>query len=300
MRLWDLDSGGRAGKAECAGKVGSVAAAVGGGGEGLLLAAGEGGEGSGAGTVTLYLRQASGGALERSAALDGHEGGTWSLAFAPPASVGLPALLASGGQDHLVKLWSVGSSGSASHCSTLAGHTNAVLSVAFTNDGRWLLSVGYDKKLRVWDPAAGTSVATVQLPSTGYCVATGDGPLTFVASRASNRVVAVDLRASGKVALELEGHTSPLRCVAVLDGGWGGGVTVASGGQDKTARVWDVRGGSGGACTSALQQAGTVESVAWAAPGTGDGGSCGPRLVTAGGFGGDVCLWQLGKGVSWE
>ena len=45
---------------------------------------------------------------------------------------------------------------------TLAGHTERVMSVAFTSDGKTLASGSYDGTVRLWDVATGQERATLK------------------------------------------------------------------------------------------------------------------------------------------
>ena len=61
-------------------------------------------------------------------------------------------LLASSGEDGIVKLWDVQRGREEG---TLRGHTTAVVKIAFSPDGRLLASVGDDSEVKVWDVKAG-------------------------------------------------------------------------------------------------------------------------------------------------
>jgi len=57
-----------------------------------------------------------------------------------------------------VKLWDVNTG----NCiKTLAGHTNWVWSVAFSPDGKTLVSSSYDRTVRLWDVTTGRCIRTL-------------------------------------------------------------------------------------------------------------------------------------------
>jgi len=69
-----------------------------------------------------------------------------AVAFSPDGR-----LLASGGDDHKVRLWNPTTGQPIGH--PLTGHTGWVLSVAFSPDGHLLASASGDKTIRIWGAA---------------------------------------------------------------------------------------------------------------------------------------------------
>lgn len=83
--------------------------------------------------------------------LKGHVGQVYAAAFSPDGQ-----LLATGAEDHLVKLWDPGTG----EClATLAGHLADVNCVAFSPDGETLASASDDGTIRLWNVATRISRA---------------------------------------------------------------------------------------------------------------------------------------------
>ena len=74
--------------------------------------------------------------------LTGHTGLVRSVAFSPDGKI-----LASGGYDKTIRLWSVTDR---TPIGTLTGHTETVNSVAFNPDGKTLASAGNEETIRLW------------------------------------------------------------------------------------------------------------------------------------------------------
>lgn len=77
----------------------------------------------------------------------------WAVAFSPDGSI-----LASGGDDHRIRLWNVRVG---REIADLRGHEGAVRGLAFSPDGRWLASASADKTGGLWELAARRELAVL-------------------------------------------------------------------------------------------------------------------------------------------
>lgn len=172
----------------------------------------------------------------------GQQGPVRTVAISPDGN-----WLASGSEDHLVRLWHLSAEDVTGSARTLEGHQAAVVSAAFCQNGQRLITASHDGTAIVWDltsddPAAKPVVLeghrgpilAAALGAEGRWLLTGGG------DRVDHDYVARlwNLKQTDPAAtvIRLRGHRGPILAVAVgPESHWG-----ATAGKDKTIRLWNL------------------------------------------------------------
>jgi len=209
--------------------------------------------------------------------LAGHQKEAWALAFSPDG-----ALLASGSDDHTIKLWDVDSE---RELLTLTGHSQTVTALAFFHEGDRLASVSLDGKVILWDVtrtgpgrskiSASTSVLHAYDDQLNAVSVSSDGQRLAVAG--TNGLIHIWNVAEREGQIDLRGHTGPVHALAYSTNPW----VLASASADGTVRLWDPNSGRElKALNDKKPSAGDMRSVAFSNDGLMMATGGDPRTVT--------------------
>jgi len=189
--------------------------------------------------------------------------------------------IASGG-GRTIKVWDAQNGGEA--LLALREHESVVTIVAFSTDGKRIVSGGFDKAIKVWDAEQGGEalltlrghegrVRSIALSADGRRIVSGSDDKT---------VRLWDTERGGDALLTLRGHESWLRSVALS----ADGRRIVSGSDDNTIKVWDAEKG-GDALLTLRGHERYVSSVALSSDG---------RRTVSGSSDKTIKVWDTEKG----
>jgi WD40 repeat protein/serine/threonine protein kinase len=156
----------------------------------------------------------------------GPKGGVNDLAFHPD---GRRMAVAGSG---VVEVWDV-----TAHTKVheLHGHSNWVYGVAFSPDGKWLATGGWDRTIKLWDAATGVERLTI-LGHEGFVLRLAFSPdgHSLVSTSEDRRARLWEIPTGHRIGV-LHGHTDFVQAVAFTPDGR----ELASGGQDGMVKIWN-------------------------------------------------------------
>ena len=204
-------------------------------------------------------------------------------------------LLATSGDDHLVRIWNVQQG---ELVRRLGGHADWVRSVVFSPDGRMLATAGDDRRIKLWDMASdqpqpraavlrsqprAAVLRSVSIPAPDWAVhalaLSGDGGMLAAAGFA--KTVRIHDTRSGALLWELDAPGGDIRALAFSPDG----TQLAAAGRRGPIRVWTTADGRH--VHDLVGHRRRVWALAYSPDGT--------RLASAG-EGRDVRLWGTGTG----
>nr|WP_290223891.1 NB-ARC domain-containing protein [Trichocoleus desertorum] len=221
--------------------------------------------------------------------IQGHSNSIYAIALSPDQQ-----WLASGHEDQTLRLWNLnaadgeppalaisGNSLANPPTKIFRGHTNRIFGVAFTPDGKTLVTGSLDRTLKLWNVQTGECLKTLQGHSSWVWATALSPDGKLVASGSYDHLVKLWDLSSGECLKTLVGHSSSVLSVAFSpDGRW-----LASGGYEQMIQLWDVATGQ---CLRSLQaHANRVWSVAFSPDG---------QLLATGGDDFTIKLWNVATG----
>ena len=161
----------------------------------------------------------------------GHSKGIAAIRWFPKTA----HLLLSASMDCRIKLWEVYNE---RRCvRTYYGHRQAVRDINFNNSGKFFLSAGYDRYIKMWDTETGKVVSRFSSRKIPYCVKFNpdrNKQHLFVAGTSDKKIICWDTR-SGDIVQEYDRHLGAVNTITFVDDSR----RFVTTSDDKSLRVWE-------------------------------------------------------------
>ena len=153
-----------------------------------------------------------------------------SIVFSPPDG----NHVAWGSSNNTICIWNVEQKKLA--VGSLTGHTDHVLALAYSPDGKRLVSSSFDKTVRIWKPKTGHLLSTLRGHSTWVVsIAYSFDGLRIVSGSFDNTILVWNAQTGQIISGPITGHDATVKSVCFSPDG----NRILSGSSDNTARVWD-------------------------------------------------------------
>ena len=121
----------------------------------------------------------------------------------------------------------------------IAGHTERIRSVAFSPDGKRIVTASYDRTARVWDAATGREILQLRGHTDRLRSASFSPDGRHIVTGSYDKTARIWEATTGQQIMVLSGHTDGVRSAEFSPDG----TRVVTSSYDQTARVWDVATG---------------------------------------------------------
>jgi len=130
----------------------------------------------------------------------------------------------------------------AQEANRLQGHRDAVISVAFSPDGKSIVSGSEDNTIRLWDAQTGKPIGQPMKRHDKSVLSVAFSPdgKRIVSGSEDNTLQLWDVQTEKQIGEPLQGHQAPVRSVAFSPDG----KSIVSGSEDNTIRLWDAQTGN--------------------------------------------------------
>lgn len=138
--------------------------------------------------------------------------------------------------DQTIRIWDVDSG---QECNYLERYASSINSVAFSPDGKYIVSTSKDQTIRIWDFVTGRIVKTFYGYTGRFLQASFSPDGKRIVSASDDKTIRIWNVDSGEQLMTFDGHRDVVNSVCFSPDG----KHIASASRDKTVRIWDIDSG---------------------------------------------------------